>query len=138
MSFKWGDTSRRNLSQAHTILQKLADKALEMSKQDLKVICGHRNQADQNKAFAEGTSKLKWPKSKHNCYPSEAIDVVPLPGGRIDWDDIDAFEQMVQCFEDAWYELDDDLTKGWIMQVGADFSWRDYPHVQIVRKHKND
>jgi len=135
MSFKWGDTSRKNLSQAHYILQKLADKALEISKQDLKVICAYRNEHDQNKAFAEKTSKLKWPKSKHNCYPSEAIDVVPLP---LDWKNIDAFEEMVQTFEEAWHLLDEDITKGWIMQVGADFSFKDMPHIQIVRKGIND
>jgi peptidoglycan L-alanyl-D-glutamate endopeptidase CwlK len=135
MAFKWGKTSLTNLSQAHFILQKLADKALEISKQDLKIICAYRNEADQNKAFAEGTSKLKWPKSKHNCYPSEAIDIVPLP---LDWENIDAFEVMVQTFEEAWELLDEDITKGWIMQVGADFSFRDYPHIQIVRKGIND
>jgi hypothetical protein len=135
VDFHWGQKSLQKLSQAHYILQKLADKALEISKQDLKVICAHRNEHDQNKAFAEKTSKLKWPKSKHNCYPSEAIDVVPLP---LDWNDIDAFEEMVQTFEDAWHLLDEDITKGWIMQVGADFSFKDYPHIQIVRKGIND
>jgi hypothetical protein len=135
MSFNWGQKSLQNLSQAHYILQKLADKALEISKQDLKVICAYRNEHDQNKAFAEKKSKLKWPKSKHNCYPSEAIDVVPLP---LDWENIDAFEAMVQTFEEAWHLLDEDITKGWIMQVGADFSFKDMPHIQIVRKGIND
>jgi len=134
-NFRWGVGSKTKLSNAHYILQKLADKALEISKQDLKVICSFRNEHDQNKAFAEKKSKLKWPKSKHNCYPSEAIDVVPLP---LDWNNIAPFEEMIECFEEAWELLDEDITQGWIMQVGADFSWRDYPHIQIVRKHKND
>ena len=135
MAFKWGKQSLTNLSQAHMVLQKLADKALEISLQDLKVICGYRNEVDQNKAFAEGKSKLKWPKSLHNSHPSLAIDVVPLP---LNWDNIDAFEEMVQCFEAAWYLLDEDITKGWILQCGADFSFNDYPHFQIKRTHSND
>jgi peptidoglycan L-alanyl-D-glutamate endopeptidase CwlK len=135
MAFRWGVSSKKNLEQAHTILQALADKALEKSKQDLKVICGYRNEADQNKAFAEGKSKLKWPKSAHNSHPSMAIDVVPLP---LDWNNIDAFEEMVQCFEDAWYELDEDLTKGWALRCGADFSFHDYPHFELKRMHSND
>ena len=135
IDFHWGKDSKAKLSNAHYILQKLADKALEISKQDLKVICSFRNEHDQNKAFAEGTSKLKWPKSKHNCQPSEAIDVVPLP---LDWNNIAPFEEMVECFEEAWHLLDEDITKDWVLQVGADFSFRDYPHFQIVRKHKND
>jgi len=51
--YSWGTTSKKNLEQAHIILQALADKALKISKQDLKVICSYRNEADQNKAFAE-------------------------------------------------------------------------------------
>ena len=135
IDFHWGKASKAKLSNAHYVLQKLADKALEISKQDLKVICSFRNEHDQNKAFAEGTSKLKWPKSKHNCHPSEAIDVVPLP---LDWNNIAPFEEMVECFEEAWHLLDEDITKGWVLQVGADFSFRDYPHFQIVRKGIND
>jgi peptidoglycan L-alanyl-D-glutamate endopeptidase CwlK len=134
-NFRWGVDSKTKLSNAHYVLQKLADKALEISKQDLKVICSYRNEHDQNKAFDEGTSKLKWPKSKHNCHPSEAIDVVPLP---LDWNNIEPFEEMVQVFEEAWYLLDEDITKDWVLQVGADFSFKDYPHFQIVRKHIND
>lgn len=51
---------------------------------DCSVICGYRNEVDQNKAFAEGKSQLKYPKGRHNRRPSEAVDVVPYP---IDWDD---------------------------------------------------
>ena len=50
---------------------------------DCKVICGHRNEADQKKAFDEKRSKVKFPNSKHNKWPSKAVDVVPYP---IDWD----------------------------------------------------
>lgn len=46
---------------------------------DCTVICGHRGEAEQNKAFSEGCSKLKFPKSKHNQIPSNAIDVAPYP-----------------------------------------------------------
>tara|TARA_R110002126_G_scaffold4331_1_gene22894 strand:+ start:21994 stop:22404 length:411 start_codon:yes stop_codon:yes gene_type:complete len=133
--FKWGKQSLEKLSQAHIILQHLANKALEISKQDLKVICGYRNEVDQNKAFAEGKSKLKWPKSLHNSHPSLAIDVVPLP---LDWNHIAAFEEMVECFEEAWYLLDEDITKGWVLRCGADFTFNDMPHFEIRRSHVND
>jgi peptidoglycan L-alanyl-D-glutamate endopeptidase CwlK len=42
------------------------------------IIVGHRNQADQDKAFAEKKSKLRWPKSKHNSNPSRAVDAAPI------------------------------------------------------------
>jgi len=53
------------------------------------IIVGHRGQADQDKAFAEKKSKLRWPKSKHNSNPSLAVDVAPvvMKDGKetIDW-----------------------------------------------------
>lgn len=49
---------------------------------DVTVICGHRGEADQDAAFAKGNSKLRFPHSKHNSYPSLAVDLAPYP---IDW-----------------------------------------------------
>jgi peptidoglycan L-alanyl-D-glutamate endopeptidase CwlK len=51
---------------------------------DCKVLEGHRGQQAQDRAFAEGRSKLKWPNGNHNSYPSRAADVAPYP---IDWGD---------------------------------------------------
>ena len=58
---------------------------------DCSILCGHRNEENQNEAFDNGFSQLKWNKSNHNTFPSEAIDVVPCP---IDWDDINKFYQL--------------------------------------------
>jgi peptidoglycan L-alanyl-D-glutamate endopeptidase CwlK len=52
---------------------------------DCTVVSGHRNKEDQEKAFAEGRSKLKYPQSKHNILPSMAVDVSPWEPGGIDW-----------------------------------------------------
>lgn len=48
------------------------------------IICGHRGEIPQNKAFKEKRSKLQFPKGEHNGFPSLAIDVAPLP---LDWND---------------------------------------------------
>lgn len=53
---------------------------------DCIVLCGFRNQTDQDAAFASGASKLRWPLGEHNKIPSKAVDVVPYP---IDWNDTD-------------------------------------------------
>jgi len=45
----------------------------------LTVSCGFRNEADQEAAFAAGTSKEHWPNGKHNRRPSDAADVEPYP-----------------------------------------------------------
>jgi len=49
---------------------------------DFSVIEGHRNEKDQNRAYAAGYSKLKWPNGNHNSYPSRAVDLAPYP---VDW-----------------------------------------------------
>jgi hypothetical protein len=49
---------------------------------------GYRGEQSQNKAFTEGRSKLKFPNSKHNSLPSNAIDIAPFP---IDWKNRERF-----------------------------------------------
>jgi len=51
---------------------------------DCSILEGHRTEKDQNEAFKNGTSLVKYPNSKHNSYPSMAVDAVPYP---IDWND---------------------------------------------------
>lgn len=51
---------------------------------DCTILTGHRNEEDQNKAFNDGKSQIKWPNGKHNSLPSKAVDVAPYP---IDWGD---------------------------------------------------
>lgn len=55
---------------------------------DCTVLEGFRGEEAQNKAFADGKSKLKWPNGNHNKNPSMAIDVSPYP---IDWKDKERF-----------------------------------------------
>jgi peptidoglycan L-alanyl-D-glutamate endopeptidase CwlK len=43
------------------------------------IICGHRNEKDQNAVFATGASTKKWPDGEHNSIPSMAVDAVPDP-----------------------------------------------------------
>lgn len=60
---------------------------------DITVLCGHRGKADQEAAFARGASKVHWPMSKHNSYPSLAVDLAPYP---VDWTakGLPAFEEL--------------------------------------------
>jgi len=57
---------------------------------DCSVICGHRDKAEQDRVFSEKRSKVEWPNSKHNSYPSMAVDVGPYPAVK-NWIDIKAF-----------------------------------------------
>ncbi len=84
-----GRESKLKLSSCDPRLQQLVtavaadvDAGLVPGVSDIRVACGHRNQADQDREFAEGDSKLQWPRSKHNSLPSRAVDVWPYP---VDW-----------------------------------------------------
>jgi peptidoglycan L-alanyl-D-glutamate endopeptidase CwlK len=66
---------------------RLADIVRELGRyvDGVQVVCGHRGKEDQDKAFAERKSKVKWPKSKHNSLPARAVDLALVRRGAIDW-----------------------------------------------------
>lgn len=80
----YGTRSSNNLEESHKDLQLVFNEVIKHF--DNSIICGHRGQEAQDKAFNEGKSKVKWPDSKHNQVPSMAVDAVPYP---IDWNDRD-------------------------------------------------
>jgi len=79
---KFGSKSKQRLSTCDEDLIDLFNEVIKYF--DCSVLEGHRNEEDQNKYFKEGTSKVKFPKGKHNASPSNAVDVVPYP---VNWDD---------------------------------------------------
>ena len=84
----FGTTSLSRLTTCHPDLQIIFAEVVKIV--DCSVICGHRSEADQAEAFANEKSKVQYPNSKHNAYPSMAADVAPYP---IDWDDIRRFDR---------------------------------------------
>lgn len=86
MSPSFSKTSKKRLESCHPDLQKLFEAVIRHF--DCKVLEGYRHRQQQNYLFGLGKSKLKYPNSKHNKIPSEAIDVAPYP---IDWNDRDRF-----------------------------------------------
>lgn len=85
---KFSDKSQQRLSTCAQPLQDLFNEVIKYV--DCTVLDGHRNEEAQNKAFNEGKSKARFPQSKHNFYPSRAVDVAPYP---IDWGDKDRFTE---------------------------------------------
>lgn len=74
--------SKERLETCHPDLQKLMNEVIKHY--DCTILCGHRGEKEQNTAYTNGFSKLKFPKSKHNKLPSLAVDVLPSP---INWND---------------------------------------------------
>jgi peptidoglycan L-alanyl-D-glutamate endopeptidase CwlK len=60
---------------------------------DIAVLCGFRGEREQNEAFVRGTSKLRWPDSKHNSMPARAVDIAPYP---VIWKNRAQFEELRQ------------------------------------------
>ena len=85
MSYKFSDRSKRHLATLRPELQSLLEEAIKV--RDFSLIAGHRPKEEQDHAFATGRSKLKWPESKHNTFPSEAFDAIPYPFTQADWED---------------------------------------------------
>lgn len=80
---KFGITSKTRLATCHPDLQTLFNYVIKYF--DCTIVCGHRNKRDQDKAFNEKKSQVKYPDSKHNKYPSMAVDAAPWEKDHIDW-----------------------------------------------------
>ena len=119
--YNFGSKSRERLQEIHPDLQIIMNELIQQM--DVTILCGHRNEEDQLKAFEGGNSKLLWPNSKHNSIPSNAVDVAPYP---INWNDLASFERMCGIIEGIAH------VKGIKIRMGRDFSFKDYPHVELM------
>ena len=80
----FSDTSKARLDTCHNDLKVLFAHVIQDF--DCTIVCGHRDKEAQDKAYAKGKSKLRYPNSKHNKTPSWAVDAAPYePGQGIDW-----------------------------------------------------
>lgn len=130
----WGEFSLKNRATLHVDLQRVIDEALKTT--NMRCQCGHRGEDAQNAAVANGTSKLRWPNSKHNSQPSLAVDLLPWPFDfDKDWKDRSRFARMMGHVESAAKRL------GIPIRLGLDFDgdertdvdeeWKDFPHVEL-------
>jgi len=72
--------SKTSKSRLSTCCEELQDICNELIKiMDITIIDGYRNEKRQNEYFEKGASSLKFPNSKHNKYPSKAVDIAPYP-----------------------------------------------------------
>ena len=102
--------------------------------QNIRVLCGWRSEEDQNKAVAEGVSRVAWPNSKHNVIPSIAVDIAPWP---IDWDDLGRFRVMAGRFLQIADMLEIRIRWGgdWDRDTFTrDQKFQDLPHFELVDK----
>tara|TARA_B110000495_G_C22850538_1_gene495977 strand:+ start:404 stop:799 length:396 start_codon:yes stop_codon:yes gene_type:complete len=82
----FGKKSKERLGDLDPGLRTVLEDAIELT--DFTVLETIRGKHIQDKLYAEGKSTLKYPESKHNSYPSLAVDIAPYP---IDWEDSKRF-----------------------------------------------
>lgn len=132
--------SKQRLATCDPRLQEVLEEAIKYI--DFVVIEGHRGQVDQDKAFAGGKSKLKWPHGKHNSLPSRAVDIWPYtPTGGINWKDVVAAGRLMGYIQRIADE------KGIKLRFGLDWdgdfrtagptdpgeSFLDAPHIEVLQ-----
>jgi peptidoglycan L-alanyl-D-glutamate endopeptidase CwlK len=117
----FSQTSRQKLNTCHTDLQRLMEALLD--EMDVSILCGYRDEVAQEAAYQAGTSKAHFGESPHNYQPSLAVDVAPYP---INFNDIKSFDNMCNKILELAKEL------GIEVELGRDFQFKDYPHVQIA------
>jgi peptidoglycan L-alanyl-D-glutamate endopeptidase CwlK len=138
----FGRTSNGRLNTVHDDWKLIMNEVIK--KVNCSIFCGFRNKTSQNKAFTDGKSQVRWPDSKHNTFPSLAIDAGPyFPELKnTDWEDVKAFA----CF--AGYVIataDRLLDEGKIthrVRWGGDWDmdgrtldqkFNDLPHFELVK-----
>lgn len=118
-----------NIAELHPDLQRVCHEAIK--DYDFVVICGYRNQADQEAAFRSGNSKARFGQSPHNYRPSAAFDAAPYP---IDWNATGKFMEMARVINAAAKRLDVPLRWGgdWNRNGRTDDErFRDLPHFEL-------
>ena len=134
----FSEISKQRLQTCHKDLRALF--AHVIIDYDTTIVEGHRGEEAQNKAYAEGKSKLKFPNSKHNKYPSQAVDAVPFINGRISWsrENLLLFSGYVLGIADQLFRIGVISHR---IRLGADWdkdkdvtdeTFRDEPHFEII------
>jgi peptidoglycan L-alanyl-D-glutamate endopeptidase CwlK len=105
---------------------------------DCTILCGHRSEQEQTEAYNSKKSKVQFPNSKHNNYPSYAVDVAPYP---IDWNDKDRFFHLAAAVFDVAKQLGVKIRWGgdWDMDGDTtDQTFNDLPHFELTKEEIED
>lgn len=127
---EYGRASTQNLSTADERLRKLFREVI--LHYDCSVLCGYRNEEEQTTAYVNKASTKRFPDSKHNKFPSLAVDVVPYP---IDWDDIERFRHFQGFVEATAIQMGIKIRCGGDWDMDRDFKdqrFIDMPHFEVI------
>jgi peptidoglycan L-alanyl-D-glutamate endopeptidase CwlK len=118
--------SSENLDTCHKDLIFICSKAIEII--DFSVLCGYRNQSEQEFVYNAGNSKLHYPDSKHNKKPALAVDIAPYP---LNWKDINKFYELKGVIFTVAHYLKANGAITHKLKWGGKWKMKDYPHYQL-------
>lgn len=135
MAYAFSDRSLDRLQTCHQDLILLMRSALldPECPYDITVLEGHRNKEKQNQMVEEGKSQLGWPKSRHNSWPSMAVDVAPYVAGKVSWD-WGYYHPLAAHIRSTWDRLQQDgaTTGQYTLEWGGTWTTlKDGPHYQL-------
>ena len=133
--YRYGRRSTERLQSCDPDLILLMNEALADSAcpSDITILEGHRGEERQNQMVAEKKSQLRWPRSKHNSFPSMAVDVAPYVGGSVSWD-WKYYHPLAEHIKATWSRLQAEGKVVGELEWGGDWrSFKDGPHWQINR-----
>jgi len=128
--------SQERLLSCHGTLIKLFNEVVKYY--DCTIISGNRNEEEQNDLYDRGLSRLRYPNSKHNEYPSAAVDVAPYLKWRdphIDWDDREGFYHFIGYVKGVADQLGIKIRSGADWDMDLDFhdqEFFDLVHFELV------
>ena len=126
MTFYWGKSSRERLNTCCPEIQTLANELLARLPFDISITCGYRDKPAQETAYNNGTSRARFGESAHNCFPSKAIDIVPV---NPDWDNANDWRWW--CLVATAQQIAKE--KGFDITCGAFFKkLKDMPHFELT------
>lgn len=138
MAFKFSDLSLRRLEGVNPKLRAVVERALQISQVDFMVSEGLRTIERQRELYAQGRTKpgkkVTWTlHSKH--LEGSAVDLVPVVGGKPDWEDLKNFDAIAKAMLQAAKE------QGVKVRWGADWDMdgrpreegeHDSPHFELA------
>ncbi len=139
---RFGKSSEARLSTCHADLQKIFNKVIQYT--DCSIFSGHRGEDEQNLAYEKGFSQLPFPQSKHNSYPSHAVDAGPyfIELKNTDWSDKVAFGVFAGQVKQIALELFEKGETAHLLRWGGDWdgdgrsldeSFSDLPHFELIK-----
>lgn len=143
--YSFSRSSQEKLMTLHPDLQLILYKLIEMY--DFTIIEGHRTQETQQQYYREGKSTLDGvhKKSKHQSFPSMAVDIMPYKHGTNAFEDNEKerarFYTMMGMLKAIAFRLKEDGVIEHSVRFGMDWdgddtfrdqTFDDLPHVELV------